>query len=223
MAEPAGLDRRPIAARRLRVFQAMASWLARRGSSANQISILGMLCGLGAGFALFFTSEFPTSARWLWFAAAALVPLRLLANMLDGMVALERGVASRVGEIYNEVPDRVSDSAVLVGLGYAFGGNPAWGWAAALAAMLTAYIRATGKAAGARNEFCGPMAKQQRMAIVIVTAAWCGATPWTWQTFTAGKYRFDVPEAALILITAGSLFTAARRLARIAAALRNPA
>ena len=223
MAEPAGLDRRPIAARRLRVFQAMASWLARRGASANAISVAGMVCGLAAGAALCGTARCPEHARALWAAAAALVPLRLLANMLDGMVALERGIASKVGELYNEVPDRVSDSAVLVGLGYAAGGHPAWGWAAALAAMLTAYVRATGKAAGTRNEFCGPMAKQQRMFFTIVTAAFCAAAPAPWQSFTLDGRPVGVPAAVLAFITAGSLFTAARRLARIAAALRNPA
>ena len=47
--------------------------------------------------------------------------LRLTANMLDGMVALASGRASKVGELYNEVPDRVSDAAVFIGAGLAWG------------------------------------------------------------------------------------------------------
>jgi phosphatidylglycerophosphate synthase len=39
--------------------------------------------------------------------------------MLDGMVALASCRDSKVGELYNEVPDRVSDAAVFIGVGYA--------------------------------------------------------------------------------------------------------
>ena len=47
--------------------------------------------------------------------------LRLLCNMLDGMVAVEGGKGSRTGEIYNEVPDRIADPLLLVPAGYAIG------------------------------------------------------------------------------------------------------
>ena len=39
--------------------------------------------------------------------------LRLWLNMLDGMVALASGKASRTGEIVNELPDRISDVVIL--------------------------------------------------------------------------------------------------------------
>ena len=99
-----------------------------------------------------------------------------MANLLDGMVAIGRGVASPVGELFNEVPDRVSDTAVLVGLGVAAGS--VWlGLAAALAAMATAYVRTTARAAGAPSDFGGPMAKQHRMALVTALALWCAVIP----------------------------------------------
>jgi phosphatidylglycerophosphate synthase len=173
-----------------------------------------MICGLLSGTALFLT---PQAGILAWIAAAALIQLRLLANMLDGMVALERGVASRVGELFNEIPDRISDSATLVGLGYAAGGDPALGYLAALAAMFTAYVRATGKGAGAASEFCGPMAKQQRMFLVTVTFLYCGLAPLGAQQFDFGT----VPQATLLIIIAGSVITAVRRLGRIARNLKS--
>lgn len=49
-----------------------------------------------------------------------------MANLLDGMVAERLGVASSVanplGLVYNDLPDRVSDIAILAGLGLALGG-----------------------------------------------------------------------------------------------------
>jgi hypothetical protein len=49
-------------------------------------------------------------------------------------------------------------------LGYAFG-IPWLGWLTALLAVLTAYIRVFGGALGFAQDFRGPMAKQQRMAV----------------------------------------------------------
>jgi phosphatidylglycerophosphate synthase len=205
-------DRRPIAARELGIVKSLASRLAKAGVSANAISVLGMLTGLLAGAALVFTARRPELARVLWVAAAAFIQLRLLANMLDGMVAIESGTASKVGELYNEVPDRVSDTAVLVGLGYAAGGDPVWGWAAALAAMFTAYVRTTGKGAGAKSDFRGPMAKQQRMFLVTLTAIFLAAAP---------RAESRLPRFVLMAIAAGSMLTALRRLSGVARTLRE--
>jgi phosphatidylglycerophosphate synthase len=213
--EPA--DRRPIAARELGFFKALASRLAKAGVSANAISVAGMVAGLLAGAALVLTARWEPAARALWLAAAAFIQLRLVANLLDGMVAIESGTASKVGELYNEVPDRVSDTAALAGLGYAAGGDPVLGWAAALAAMFTAYVRTTGKGAGAKHDFRGPMAKQQRMALVTLLALVCAAAPRAWQAVGGRSLAWWV----LVAIIAGSVLTALRRLRAVARALRG--
>lgn len=209
--------RRPIAARNLAVTHAVAGWLIRRAVSPDAISAAGMAAGIAAGIAFAATAWAPQGAGVLWVAGAVLVQLRLLANLLDGMVAVGRGIASPLGELWNEVPDRVSDTAVLVGLGVA-GGSWTWGMAAALAAMATAYVRAVGRAAGGPSDFRGPMAKQQRMAVATAVALWCGLASASWQVAWQG---LTLPTLALILVTVLSIATAARRLAGIARGLRR--
>jgi len=212
---PADTDRRPIAARSWRSSQVAADWLVRRGVSANGVSIAGMIAGVAAGGALAATSHVDgIPQRLAWLAAAALIGIRLLANMLDGMVAIGSGTSSPVGELYNEVPDRISDSAALIGLGYAAGGEPIPGFVAALAAVFTAYVRALGKGAGAGQEFVGPFAKQQRMACVIGCAAYCGLAPADW-------VLGGLPTIMLAVVAVGSVFTALRRLRRIGFRLRG--
>ena len=80
----------------------------------------------------------------LWLLAAGTVQLRLLANLMDGMVALASYEASPVGELYNEIPDRIEDVLILIGLGYAAGGAPTMGYGAAVLAVFVAYVRAMG-------------------------------------------------------------------------------
>ena len=133
------------------------------------------------------------------------------------MVAIDSGKASSVGELFNEIPDRISDSAILIGAGYAIGGDPTLGYLAALVAIFTAYIRAQGKSAGAPQEFCGPMAKPHRMALMTVVAIYCGLTPIDWQPMWNGR---GVISACLLIVIVGGLITAVRRLGRIAANLK---
>jgi phosphatidylglycerophosphate synthase len=159
---PKRADRRPIRSRNSRWAQAIASYLAALGVSPNQISLASVLAGgVGAVSLVFFPQP------WNAISCVCGVQLRLLCNLLDGMVAVEHGKQSQLGVLYNELPDRVSDSVLFVALGYA-SGLPWLGWLGALLAALTAYIRVFGAALGFAQDFCGPMAKQHRMAVLTV-------------------------------------------------------
>lgn len=209
-------DRRPVKSRSWKVSQALANWLVSRNCSPNLISVTGMAAGLAGGAALAATGRFVSAAAIFYISAALCIQLRLLANLLDGMVAIQSGKASRVGELFNEVPDRVSDTAFLVGAGFALGSDPQLGLWAALAAMATAYVRTTGKAAGAPMDFCGPMAKQHRMATLTVACLVCSVL-----AISHLKMSASVITLALWVILIGSVITSSRRLGRTARFLRN--
>ena len=205
-------DRRPLASRGWKISEKVARWLARRGATPNTISILGMICGILAGTMFALTSG-ATYPWFLWIFGAVFVQLRLLANLYDGMVAVLRETASPVGELFNEVPDRVSDAATLIGFGYATGSDSVLGFVAIIFAIFLAYLRAQGKVAGAHQEFCGPMAKQQRMATVTIAAIACAVVP--------GASDWQIPMFALWVIIAGCIVTIIRRLQRITTTLRR--
>jgi phosphatidylglycerophosphate synthase len=216
------VERRPIATRNNLLVQRFVGWLVRRGVSANLISVWGMVLGCLAGGLLYMTGLEGWSRGLLWVLAAALIQLRLLANLLDGMVAVESGTVSPVGELYNEIPDRVSDVAILIGAGFASGALPVIGFAASSLALFTAYVRAAGKAAGAHQEFCGPMAKPQRMFFVTCGALYAGIAPMDWQpVVNLQDWTIGLMGIILLLVCAGSLVTSVRRLLRIASALRE--
>src|SRR5947208_6119632 len=212
------IDRRPIATRNRKWAQSATTWLASRNVSPNAISIAGMFACIAAGVALGLTSV--EYNRVFWLIAALGAQLRLTANMLDGMVALLSGRASKVGELYNEVPDRVSDAAVFIGTGYAWGGNVALGYIATILAIFTAYVRAAGKIAGAPNEFCGPMAKQHRMFVIALICLYAAITPRSWQIITFNDLHIGLMSLGLVIIIAGCAITTIRRLSRIAQVLK---
>jgi phosphatidylglycerophosphate synthase len=202
------LTRRPIAARDTRWAAAISKGLIRVGLRPNTISVLSAVCGAIAGGSLLATSHSGSLARIaLFIVAAAMIQLRLLCNLFDGMVAVEGGFRTKSGEIYNELPDRISDAVILAGAGYSISNSP-WladlGWAAATAAVITAYVRTLGAAAGTTQHFCGPMAKQQRMFLVTL-AALGGALE------AGAGWAPRAMAVALVIILVGCIVTIVRR------------
>jgi phosphatidylglycerophosphate synthase len=183
------------------------------GLRPNQISILSVVfAALAAGCLLAVPS---VSHAWgkvaLYLAAAVCIPMRLLCNMFDGMVAVEGGFRTRVGDLYNELPDRVSDVLVLVAAGYstALPSGILLGWISAVLAVMTAYVRALGGVAGSVQPFCGPMAKQQRMVTVVTVSV-----------LSVGEILFACEPRAmmvgLVVLAVGTFVTAVRRTVLIA-------
>jgi phosphatidylglycerophosphate synthase len=212
------IDRRPIATRNRKWAQNATAWLASRNVSPNAISIAGMCACIVGGIALGVTSI--ADYRILWLIAALGAQLRLTANMLDGMVAIASGRTSKTGELYNEVPDRISDAAVFIGAGFAWGGNVTLGYIATILAIFTAYVRAAGKIAGAPNEFCGPMAKQHRMLVITLVCVYAAITPRSWQTIAFNDLQVGLMTLGLAVIVLGCVITVIRRVTRIAHALK---
>ena len=141
-------DRRPLTTRNARWAQGLARWLAARGASANGISVAGMIFATAGGLAFLLVPGWAFAAdmalaRAALGVGAACIQLRLLCNMLDGLVAVEGGRKGRAGDLFNEAPDRYEDIVLLAGAGYACA-YPELGWAAAAMAVLTAYVRAFG-------------------------------------------------------------------------------
>jgi phosphatidylglycerophosphate synthase len=209
-------ERRPMFTRDWNISQQFARWLIARNVPPNSISLAGMAGGIAAGLALAATPLLPWP-RTMFLLAVAGIVVRGIGNLLDGMVAVNSGKASPFGELFNEIPDRVADIAILVGAGYATGGNPVLGFIAALVAVFVAYVRAEGKVTGAAQHYCGPMAKPARMVVVLLISLYCGLTPASWQpAVQIGNQHFGLMAFGLAVIVLGGIVTVFRRLRRIA-------
>jgi phosphatidylglycerophosphate synthase len=187
--------------------------LARSGITPNAISAVSMVMALLGGVA-FIAAGREWIPSWLgWIAAAVCIQLRLICNLLDGMVAIEGGRRSPTGGIWNEAPDRFADTMLLLGAG--LGCEHPWaGACAAWAAVKTAYVRALGADLDRVQDFCGPFAKPQRMAALTAAAVLAMA-----ESFWSDSA--SVLPWALWIIAAGSFLTVLRRLRRLARRMRQ--
>ncbi|WP_229413820.1 CDP-alcohol phosphatidyltransferase family protein [Massilia violaceinigra] len=144
--------------------------------SPNQISVFSIVFAALGAAALIRGGLFMQHSAPYLVAAALCIQGRLLCNLFDGMVAVEYNKATPLGPVFNEFPDRIADSLLLVAAGYA-AADPVLGWLAALAAALTAYVRVYGASCGLGHDFRGPMAKQHRMAVLTVACLVAAAVP----------------------------------------------
>ncbi len=170
----------------------------------NQISLVSIVFAALAGGSFYLFSQCGSTA-WL-LLAPLFIQLRLLCNLMDGLVAVEGGKGTPAGELFNDIPDRFADVFILLGAGFAtlqpWGGD--LGWGAGLLAVLTAYIRTLGGSLGAPISFAGPMAKQHRMAVLTLSTLLSIIEGWVFNSH-------HLITVALIVICLGSVLTCWRR------------
>ena len=200
-------NRRPLQSRQTGWAAKLLDLLLGTAITANQISFAGIgFAALGA-LAMAFAPLHP----WLWLFAALMIQARLVANLMDGLVAVEGGRGAPTGAIWNEAPDRLEDTLLLVAFGYGMGLG--WlGWLAAVMAAICAYVRLLGGTFGLPQDFVGPFAKQQRMAFLTGASVLSAFEAWFFASHWIGI-------VALAVVAAGTFLTIGRRLRRQAIAL----
>ena len=178
------------------------------------ITAAGLACSVLAA-ALF---QMAGQRRWLFLVIPLLLLLRITLNALDGMVAQATGKARAFGEVLNEVTDRLSDVAILLGLAVSPLSSLLWGTPAVVAVLLSSYVGVLGKAVGAGRQYGGILGKADRMLYLGVAciAAFFLGNPTLFRARGLTLTLFDCLLAAFTLL---ALLTAVQRVAAIHRAL----
>lgn len=209
--------RRVLASRNKAWVQYIAKSLTKTSISPNQISVLSTIFSLIAAYGFYKLREHPDS---LWsLLVVAGIQLRLFCNLMDGLVAVEGGKKSVLGDLFNDIPDRISDALIFIGLGYSISSHfLGWhlAWLAGLLSISTAYVRYVGAATVNYHFYLGPMAKQHRMALLTVSSLltpFCGGIE--------SLKNNNLLYLTLLLINFGLIVTLVRRTKKIAEELKK--
>jgi phosphatidylglycerophosphate synthase len=196
--------------------QAITIRLIEVGIRPNQVSVSSTVFAF-IGAALLISEARGIGSAWPYILTAVCIQLRLLANLIDGLIAVEGGQKTKSGELYNEFPDRIADVAFLTAAGYASDHGewgPALGWGASVLAVTTAYIRAIGARHDQVQDFCGPQSKPQRMFLLTLGCVFAFVEKW------AGLPP-RILFLFLVIINLGTLLTCIRRTIRLARRLES--
>ncbi len=178
----------------------VAKGALKLGLTPDSVTILGT-----AGAVLGALTLFPIGQL---FAGAWVVAFFVLADMLDGAMARERGGGTRFGAVLDATCDRISDGAVFCGLLWwaAFGQQSAELVVAAMICLVSSqvisYIKARAEASGLSADG-GLIERQERLVIILVGACFSDLPffPLPW-----------VLDAAMWILAVASLVTIGQRL-----------
>lgn len=145
--------------------------LAVRGITANQITLtaIAMSLVLGGLLSLFWQTA------WLFWLLPIGFLIRMVLNVLDGMLAREWMQESALGGYLNEVGDIISDAALYVPFAWILGGvhMAVFIWLASL----TEILGLLGSVHGFNGRrYDGPMGKSDRALFISVLAIWYALT-----------------------------------------------
>lgn len=141
------------------LLQRLRSW----GVSPNLLTLLGMVLSLAMGIFAFYGDR--TIALILM---PIVLLLRMALNALDGMMARQYNLQSKMGALLNEIGDVVSDIVLYYPLYVLFAMDQIWIMCFLLLSVLNEFAGLLGQALGGARRYDGPMGKSDRALVVGV-------------------------------------------------------
>ena len=148
-------------------FQALLQPLLQRlrkwGVSPNLLTLLGILLSLAMGIYALYGDR--TIALILM---PIVLLLRMALNALDGMMARQYNLQSKMGALLNEMGDVISDIVLYYPLYVLFAMDQVWVMCFLLLSVLNEFAGLLGQALGGARRYDGPMGKSDRALVVGV-------------------------------------------------------
>jgi CDP-diacylglycerol--glycerol-3-phosphate 3-phosphatidyltransferase len=144
--------------------------LASAGVTANQVTVAAALLSAAVGACIWFR---PID-RWPLLLLPAFLFVRMALNAIDGMLAREHNMKSRLGAVLNEIGDVLADTALYLPLAVVPGFTP---WPVVIITILAIVSEMTGVVAvqiGATRRYDGPMGKSDRAFVFGLLALLVG-------------------------------------------------
>lgn len=161
-----------------RLLRGPSDALARAGVTANQVTLLALLLSIGTGLSLYL---FPLEP-WALALVPAVLFLRMALNAIDGMLAREHDMKTRLGAVLNELGDVVSDAALYLPFAVIPGVPGRWVVLVVVVGILTEMAGVVSVQIGGSRRYDGPFGKSDRAflfgLIALLLATGVGPGPW---------------------------------------------
>ena len=145
-----------------RLLRPLVENLARRGVTANQVTVLATGLSLLVGLWVLWLGHL----RWPLLLVPVTLIVRMALNAIDGMLAREHKMASRLGAILNELGDVFSDTFLYLPLAVV-PGIPLWLMAGiVIAAIINEMAGVVALQVGSPRRYDGPMGKSDRAFVL---------------------------------------------------------
>lgn len=147
-------------------FQAMlrpiVHFLSDRGITPNQVTVAALILSILTGLLIAFSH----GATWTLLLVPIIMFVRMAMNAIDGILAREHNMKTKLGALLNELSDVISDAALYLPLAYINGVSPVLTVLFVLFAILTEMTGVLSVVMGNERAYDGPMGKSDRAFLV---------------------------------------------------------
>jgi CDP-diacylglycerol---glycerol-3-phosphate 3-phosphatidyltransferase len=174
--------------------------LAAAGVTANQVTGSATILSCVVGACVWF---FPI-AHWPLLVMPGFLLARMALNAIDGMLAREHGMKSRLGAMLNEIGDVVSDTALYLPLAVVPGFDARLITIAVVLALITEVTGVAAIQIGASRRYDGPMGKSDRAFVFGLLALLIGIG-------TPHGHWLDIVQVFIVALLIWTILNRARR------------
>lgn len=155
--------------------------LARRGVTANQVTLLALLLSFLCGGLITWQHHNPL----IFFSIPVILFVRMALNAIDGMLAREHNMKSALGAILNELGDILSDAAIYLPFALVEGISSLWVVLVVIFAIVSETSGIIAVQIGAKRRYDGPMGKSDRAFVfgVVGFLLGLGIDPAAWMNY----------------------------------------
>ena len=154
--------------------------LASAGVTANQVTITAALLSGAVGTCIYCYPQ----ARWPLLVMPAFLFVRMALNAIDGMLAREHNMKSRLGAVLNEIGDVAADTALYLPLALVPAFSPQLIVIITILAIISEMTGVVAIQIGAGRRYEGPMGKSDRAFVFGLLALLLGLNvptgQWLW-------------------------------------------
>lgn len=174
--------------------------LAAAGVTANQVTVAAALLSVAGGGCILLQPE----AGWPLLLLPAILFLRMALNAIDGMLAREHAMQSRLGAVLNELGDVVADAALYLPMAAVPELSASLVACVVIAGVIAEMTGVVAVQIGASRRYDGPMGKSDRAFSFGLLAVLLG-------TGLEGGLWSDILLALMLVLSAATVVNRARR------------
>ena len=130
------------------------------------ISLLSLITALTAGYS-FYVGDLDSNKSWL-LLGTLMVFLTAVFDALDGIVARERNLSSKRGDLVDHTLDRVADIIIVGGIALGPLVDITIGFSAIIGILMLSYMGTQAQAVGAGREYAGLLGRADRLVVLAI-------------------------------------------------------
>jgi|TARA_S200000501_G_scaffold312377_1_gene303419 archaetidylinositol phosphate synthase len=130
------------------------------------ISLLSLITALTAGYS-FYVGDLDSNKSYL-LLGSLMVFLTAVFDALDGIVARERNLSSKRGDLVDHTLDRVADIIIVGGVALGPLVDITVGFSAIIGILMLSYMGTQAQAVGAGREYAGLLGRADRLVVLAI-------------------------------------------------------